>query len=196
MTTTNQCITLAGHFDGHGNAPVRYWAHWPMHCAQCFNWSHWTPQSVKYSLRIAPATARSPFKQAKNTNTTNASHSLAISMAKAMRRYSTECIDQWVVPRASIEATGHQNWLNIRSISPRWPPGSHTSSQRKTIKWQNKHRELPYNSTSQKRQMNCLLYFPRPNFVPKIGGHASSAQEAKTVASSRRKLFTIFWFSC
>ena len=213
-----------------------------MRCAQSFNLSHWTPQSVEYLLHIVPATARVPYKQAKNTikansfnslaismakamrrystkditdapcsvlqfkpldtaigriispycpgdrqgpiqtckkhNKKNASNSLAVSMAKAMRRYSTEDINQCVVLSASIEATVHRNRSNIRSILPRQPPRSHTSNQNNTIKQQNKHQDLPYDGTSQKRQMNCLLYFPRPNFPPKIDGHADSAQEA------------------
>jgi hypothetical protein len=58
----NKCISLAGNFDGHGNAPVRYQAHRHMRSAQRFNLSHWTPQLVEYLLRIAPATARVPYK--------------------------------------------------------------------------------------------------------------------------------------
>jgi len=61
--------------------------------AQRFNLSHWTPQSVEYLLRIAPGTVRFPYKQAKNTIKTNVSNLVAILMAKAMRRYSTEDID-------------------------------------------------------------------------------------------------------
>jgi hypothetical protein len=68
-----------------------------MHLAQRFNLSHWTPQLVKYSLCIAPVTARVPYKQAKNTIKTNASHLLAILMAKAMRWYGTERINQCIV---------------------------------------------------------------------------------------------------
>jgi len=73
-----------------------------MRRAQRFNLSHWTPQLVEYLLSIAPATARVPYKQAKNTIKTNASNLLAILMAKAMRRYSTEDIDQCSVLSASI----------------------------------------------------------------------------------------------
>ncbi len=202
LLIANKCISLAGNFDGHGDAPVQYQAHQHMRRAQRFNLSHWTPQSVKYSLRIAPATARVPYKktkrmhltrwqfqwpwrcasmvpsalthalcsalqfkpldtvigrifalitpatarvpykQAKNTIKTNASHLLAILMAKAMRRYSTKHIDRFVILGASIEATGHRNWSNICSVSPRRPPGSHTSRQKNTIKRQNKHRDL------------------------------------------------------
>jgi hypothetical protein len=64
-----------------------------MRCAQFFNLSHWTPQLVEYLLCIAPATARVPYKQAKNTIKTNASHLLAILMAKAMRWYGTKHIN-------------------------------------------------------------------------------------------------------
>jgi hypothetical protein len=57
MTIISTCTSFAGDFDVHGDAPVLYRAHWSMLCSQSFNWSHWTPQSVEYSLRIAPATA-------------------------------------------------------------------------------------------------------------------------------------------
>jgi hypothetical protein len=110
-----------------------------MRRAQHFNLSYCTPQSVEYLLCIAPATARVPYKQAKNTIKTNASHLLAILMTKAMRLYGTKRIDRCVVLSASIEAAGHRNWSNIRSVSPRRPPGSYTSKQKNTIKRQNKH---------------------------------------------------------
>ena len=57
LLIANKCISLAGDFDDHGNAPVQYQSHWPMHCAQSFNLSHWTPQLVEYLLCISPATA-------------------------------------------------------------------------------------------------------------------------------------------
>ena len=75
LLIANECITLAGNFNGHGNAPVRYQVHWHMRCSQHFNFSHWTIQLVEYLLRIAPATARVPYKnkqkrQSKQTHLT------------------------------------------------------------------------------------------------------------------------------
>ena len=66
MTITSTCTSFAGDFNGrgHGHAPVLYQAQQPMRCSQHFNLSHWTPQLVRYLLRIAPATARVPYKQA------------------------------------------------------------------------------------------------------------------------------------
>ena len=58
----------------------------------------------------------------------------------------------------------------------------YTSKQKNTIKRQNKHRDL--HGTSQTKKTNVhivfcpILYFPRANFAPKIGGHTSSTQEA------------------
>jgi hypothetical protein len=64
-----------------------------MHCAQRFNLSHWTLQLFNYYLRIAPETARVPYKQAKSTTKTNAHHLLAILMSKAMHQYSIKKIN-------------------------------------------------------------------------------------------------------
>ena len=177
MTTTNRCISLAGHFNGHGNTQVRYWAHWQMRRAQHFSWSHWTPQLVKYLLSIAPTTARIPYTHAKNTTKTNASHLLVILMAMAMRRYGTERINQCVVLRASTEATGRRNWLSICSILPWRLPGSHTSKQKDTIKQQNKHPTY----IAHAKKMYCLLYFfPWVNFAPKIGGKPTPPRKITT----------------
>jgi len=38
----NEFTSIAGHFDGHGSAPVRYNAHHPMQQDQGFTGSHWT----------------------------------------------------------------------------------------------------------------------------------------------------------
>ena len=99
-----------------------------------------------------------PYKQAKNTIKTNASHLLAILMAKAMRWYSTERINWCIVLSASIESTGHRNWSSIGSVLPQQQPGSHTGKQKNTIKQQNKHPTY-IAQAKQKRQMYCLLYF-------------------------------------
>ena len=150
---------------------------WPWRCASTvlsaftyascsdFNLSHWTPQWVEYFLRIAPATTRVPYKQAKNTIKTNASHSLAISTAKAMRRYSTKDINQFAVLRTSIEATDHCNRSRIHSILPWRLPGSHSNKQKNTIKQQNKHQDL--HSTSQTKKTNVLSFvIPKDKLCP------------------------------
>jgi hypothetical protein len=51
QTTINKYTYKAGHFDGHGNAPVRNRAHRPMEEVQGFTRSHWTPPSGKYYVR-------------------------------------------------------------------------------------------------------------------------------------------------
>jgi hypothetical protein len=60
---TNKCTLLAGRFDGHGGALVRYKAHHPMQHVQGYYRSHWTPALGNYLLRIAPAAARATGKQ-------------------------------------------------------------------------------------------------------------------------------------
>jgi hypothetical protein len=89
----NKCTSAAGHFDGHGGAPVQYEAHRPMQHDQGFTGSHWTPPSGNNSLRIAPLAARATI------NLTMTQHVLtlfAILMAIAMRRYYTASIAQQV----------------------------------------------------------------------------------------------------
>jgi hypothetical protein len=48
QTTINKYTCKAGHFNGHGNAPVRNCVHHPMEEVQSFTRSHWTPPSGKY----------------------------------------------------------------------------------------------------------------------------------------------------
>jgi hypothetical protein len=47
-TTINKHTCKDGHFDGHGDAPVRSCTHHPMEEVQSFTRSHWTPPSGKY----------------------------------------------------------------------------------------------------------------------------------------------------
>ncbi len=42
---------LAGHFDGRGDAPVRYQAHRPIEGVQRYGRSHWLMPPGKYSVR-------------------------------------------------------------------------------------------------------------------------------------------------
>jgi hypothetical protein len=50
-TTTKTYTYFAGHFDGHGDAPVRYSAHCPMEEVQGFTRSNWMPPLGKYYVR-------------------------------------------------------------------------------------------------------------------------------------------------
>jgi hypothetical protein len=51
QTTINKYTYKAGHFDGHGNAPVRNRAHCLMEEVQGFTRSHWTLPSGKYYVQ-------------------------------------------------------------------------------------------------------------------------------------------------
>jgi hypothetical protein len=50
-TTLKKCTNFAGHFDGHGGAPVQYRMHHPMEEVQGFSRSHWMPLSGKHCGR-------------------------------------------------------------------------------------------------------------------------------------------------
>ncbi len=51
QTAINKHTCKDGHFDGHGNAPVRNCAHLPMEEVQSFNRSHWTPPLGEYYVQ-------------------------------------------------------------------------------------------------------------------------------------------------
>jgi hypothetical protein len=51
QTTINKHTYKAGHFDGHGDAPVRNRVHCPMEEVRGFTRSHWTQPSGKYYVR-------------------------------------------------------------------------------------------------------------------------------------------------
>jgi hypothetical protein len=51
QTTINKHMCKDGHFDGHGDAPVRDRVHRLIGEVQSFNRSHWTPPSGKYYAR-------------------------------------------------------------------------------------------------------------------------------------------------
>jgi hypothetical protein len=51
QTTINKYTYFAGHFDDHGNAPVRNRAHCPMEEVQGFTRSYWTPPAGKYYVQ-------------------------------------------------------------------------------------------------------------------------------------------------
>jgi hypothetical protein len=51
QTTINKYTYKAGHFDGHGDAPVHNHTHRLMEEIQGFTSSHWTPPSGKYYVQ-------------------------------------------------------------------------------------------------------------------------------------------------
>jgi hypothetical protein len=51
QTTINKFTYKAGHFDGHGNAPVHNRTHPPMEEVRGFTRSHWTPPLGKYYVQ-------------------------------------------------------------------------------------------------------------------------------------------------
>ncbi len=57
LTMVKQCTTFAGHFDGHGDAPVQWGAHRPMEQVHGYTRCHWKLPLGKYLPRIAPADA-------------------------------------------------------------------------------------------------------------------------------------------
>jgi hypothetical protein len=108
----SKCTLSAGHFDGHGIAPVKYEEHCPMQHVQGYTRRHWTPPLGNYLLSIAPAAARATSKQMKMKSAPNL---LAVLMAMLMRRYVTLCIIRWRRSRASLEATGRHHCASIMS---------------------------------------------------------------------------------
>jgi hypothetical protein len=50
QTTINKYTYKAGHFDGHGDAPVCIRTYFPMEEVQGFTRSHWTPPLDKYNV--------------------------------------------------------------------------------------------------------------------------------------------------
>jgi hypothetical protein len=59
----NECTSVAGHFNGHAEALKQYMRHCPMQQVQGYTGSHWTLPSGDYSLRIAPAAARTTINK-------------------------------------------------------------------------------------------------------------------------------------
>ena len=95
----NECPSVAGHFDVHGEALKRYmWHRLMQHLQGYYTGSHWTPPSGAYSLCIALAAARAT---ANKTLMYYVPTLMAILMVIAMRRY---------IPRASPDGGGL--WLS------------------------------------------------------------------------------------
>ena len=108
----NRRTSVAGHFDGHGGAPVQHGAHRPMRHDQGFTGSHWMPPSGNYLLHIAQAAARATI------NSTMMEHVptlLAVFMAFAMRWYYTSRIARWRRFMAFIKATKRHHQTSARS---------------------------------------------------------------------------------
>ena len=104
--------SVAGHFDGHGGAPVPYGAHLLMQHDQGLAGSHWTPPLGNFLLRIAPVAAR---VTANETTMQHVPTLLAILMAVAMRRYNTAHITQWRRFVAFTKTTKHHHWASTHS---------------------------------------------------------------------------------
>jgi hypothetical protein len=51
LTMMNKYTYFSGHFDGHGNAPIRNCVHCPMEEVQGSTRSHWMPPLGKYYVR-------------------------------------------------------------------------------------------------------------------------------------------------
>jgi hypothetical protein len=82
----NKRPSVAGHFDGHGEALKRYMQHCPMQHVQGYTESHWTLPSGDYSLRIASADTGAT---ANKTTMYYVPTLMAVSMEIAMWRYYT-----------------------------------------------------------------------------------------------------------
>ena len=145
--------------------------------AQCFNLSHWTPQSVKYSLRIAQ------WLPGSHTNW----------QKKQSKQMHLTCWPfQWprrcagTVPSTLINALCSALQLKpldtaISRIFAPYCPGNRQGpiqASKRTQLNDKTNTETYIAQAKQKREMYCRLYFPRANIAPKIGGHTSSIQDA------------------
>ena len=91
----NECTSVAGHFDAHGEALKQYMRHFLMQHVQGYFGSHWMLPSGNYLLCIG----RRP------TRLKNVPNSLAVLMAIVMRWNNTKHIAQWRRFMAFIKAT-------------------------------------------------------------------------------------------
>jgi len=76
--------SVAGHFDGHGEAVKGYMRHCPIQHVHGYIGSHWTPPSGDYSLCIASAATRATGNK---TTMYYVPTLMAILMVIVMRRY-------------------------------------------------------------------------------------------------------------
>ena len=102
MVAANECPSVVGHFNGHGDALKWHKRHRPMQHFQGYTGSHWTPPSGDYLLRITSAAAR---VTANKTMMYYVPIFMAISMVISIQRYYTARIAWWRRSRAFIKAT-------------------------------------------------------------------------------------------
>ena len=152
MTITSTCTSFAGDFDGHGGAPVRYQSHWPMRRSQRFNLSHWTPQSVKYFLWIAPATASIQAIDSKRMHIICWRFLWSWQFASTVSNTTTHALCSALQFKPLDTAIG---WI----FSP-YCPGDRLSpiqASKRTQSNNNTNTKTYIHTTSRKRQKNCLL---------------------------------------
>jgi hypothetical protein len=65
VAATNECISVAGHLDGHAEALKRYMRHRLMQHVQGYTGSHWLLPLSDYLLRIAPVAIRETANKTK-----------------------------------------------------------------------------------------------------------------------------------
>ena len=110
----NECPSVAGHLDSHGDALKQYMQHRPMQHVHGYTGSHWMLPSGDYSLRTASVATRAT---ANKTMMYYVPTLMAISMVIAMRQYFTAHIAQWRRSRAFIKATKHRHQVSPHSDS-------------------------------------------------------------------------------
>ena len=117
LVGTSECVSVAGHVDGHAEVLKQSTWHRPMQHVQGFAGSHWTLLSGDYLLPIASAAAMATIIKMAMQNIPSL---LAISMAIAMRRYYTAHIAQWRRLMAFIKATKRRHWASTCSDFTNW----------------------------------------------------------------------------
>ncbi len=130
--------TFAGHFNGHGNALVRWGAHRPMEQTHGYTRCHWTPPSGEHLHRIAPADAMVIDFGSKYWVVVLWNRCFEASVQKAQNRPSTQLIEATSCLERSntmIQAkelsylSGHQTLTTDRNW---W---SYYSPMKLVIKW-------------------------------------------------------------
>jgi hypothetical protein len=86
VAAANECPSVAGHFDGHGEALKQYMRHRLMQHVHGYTGSHWTPPLGGYPLRIASAATRA---RANKTTVYYVPTLMDISMVISMQRNYT-----------------------------------------------------------------------------------------------------------
>jgi hypothetical protein len=112
MVATNECTSIAGHFDGHPDMLKQYTWHHPMKQIQGLFRCPWMLPLADYLFPITLAAAR---VTGKITIMKNTHSSLAVLMAVVVRWYNTPCIAQWRRFMAFLEAIGRHHQARICS---------------------------------------------------------------------------------